>query len=94
MVVRMIVGVIMGSAQPPGAKEIDGEAHHRDRDGFVVVDGLRLQKPLERLEDHESGDAQQKDRARIAAEHFDLPGSERIAAVARVAARKCIGKRR
>ncbi len=92
VLVRMIVRVIMRSAQPPRTEEIDGEAHHRDRNGFVVVDGLRFQQPLERLENHERGDAEQKDRAGIAAEHFDLPGSERIATVARMTPRECIGK--
>jgi hypothetical protein len=57
----------------------------------VNLDGR--QQSADRLEHHERRDAEQQNRARISAEHFDFPGAERIGAVPRLPARERIGER-
>ena len=80
----------MRAAQPPRADQIHRESDHGDDNGFGVVNGLRPQQAFHRLPDHERRDAQQEQRAGVAAEHLDLPGAECVAAIARVPARERI----
>jgi hypothetical protein len=84
--------VIVMAAQPPGADQIDEQADGGDRDRFIVVDGLRSQQAIDRLEAHERGDAEQEQCAAVATQHFDFPRAERVTPVGGVPAREGIRK--
>jgi hypothetical protein len=94
MILRMtrLVRMRMRPPQPVRAHEIHREPDRRYRNRFLVVNLHRHQQPLHRLEHHERRHREQKDRARITPEHFDLPRPECIRAAARLAARERVGK--
>ena len=93
--VAVAVSVMMGlAAQQPGAGEVHEQPERRHRDGLVVMDRRRREQPLDRLPQHQPRDADQQQRAAVAAQHLDLPGPEREAAVLRPAPRRAIGQHR
>ena len=79
--VRVPVLMLVAVLEQPGAGQVDDEADDGDRQRLVVVDRARRDQPLGRLKEHQRGDADQKNGAGVAAEHFDFPGPESEASV-------------
>ena len=88
--VMVAVLVTMLSLQQPCAQQVDAQAEHGNRDGFVVVDRGGYEQAPQRLDHHQRGNHRQQHGAAVAAEYLDLPGAEGEAAVPGVAPRQRI----
>jgi hypothetical protein len=75
VLVLVLVPLMPGRQQQRG-HDVDDQPQDGDRDRFVKVDRRRRHQPDDRFEPHVTRDADKAHGARIAAEHFDLPGSE------------------
>lgn len=64
----------------------DGQAQDGDRDGLLVLDGLRRHDAFDRTDDHHHCHAEQEDGAGEASEDLDFPGAESEARIVRAAA--------
>src|SRR5437660_834557 len=72
-----LVVMMMSIAQQPGTNEIYEQSEHGDANGVIEADRARMNQPRDRLVRHEQRDNDQEHRAGVAAEHLDLPCSER-----------------
>lgn len=94
MVIVVPVPVIMVIPQPPGAQQVDRQAHDGNGNGLLVVDGAGAEQALDGLEGHQACHTQQQDCAGVTAQDFDLPRAEGKATVLREAARTGVGEDR
>ena len=89
--VMMVMVVVL---QQPGAGQVHRQPQQRRADGLVVADGQRMHQPLDRFDQHGQRHPHQQQRAGVATQHLDLPGSKREALVTCIACRHPVGKDR
>jgi len=94
MTVLVAMMVVVAAAQQPSAGQIHRQAQAGQGDGLGVIDGQGRAQPVQGLHRHPARHEQQQDGAGVARQHFQLPGAEGEAAVARQAPRRHIGPHR
>jgi hypothetical protein len=86
LLMLMLMVVIVMPAQPPRAQQIDRRVPPPRWQSPRRSGSPADPEPFDRLERHERGDAEQEQRAAVAAEHLHLPRAERVQPMARLTA--------
>lgn len=84
LAVRAMIVMVALVLEQPCTSEINEQTQCCDGDGLIVVNRRWRQQPFDRLIEHQRGNGNQEDRARITAEHFNLPGAESNSGVVRL----------
>src|SRR5947209_962280 len=84
--------MVFRTTEQHGTHDVHDEPDDGDGDRLLKMDRLRLEEALQGCPRHQNGNAEEKNRAGEAAEDFDFPGTEGVAAVLGVTPCRCVGE--